>query len=158
MKKPKTEVVTGILSGVAMIGVAATGILSAMRAPRYKDILEECNGSKPMAILKTHWPAIVAGTVTEVCIGAAWGLGAQAIGALTAAAGYLATNRDAIEKKIKEYTKESDDNVLREIKQEVNKEYVAKNIPTRTSGPAVEETDRGDLLCFEGYSGRRRPK
>lgn len=151
MKKPKTEVVTGILSGLAMVGVAVTGVLTAMRAPKYKEILEDCEGSKPKAVFKTYWPAITAGIVTDICIGLSWGVNVKAIGTLTAAAGYLAANRDQILETAKKYVPEDK---IKELKKEADKEMVKKAIPTKTAGPSVEETGRGDLLCYEGYSGR----
>lgn len=150
MKKLRTEQVTLIFSALAGIGVIATGVLAAVRAPKYKEILEETE-SKPKAFFGAHWPGIVAGLATEFCIFAAQKIGAEAIVGLTATAGYLATHRDIILDKVREYGGED---LLSKVQKDAAREYVADNIPMKTAGPSVEETGYGDTLCYEGFSGR----
>ena len=149
----KAERKSLIFSLLAMGGVAVTSILAVNRSPKYKEILEE-TGSKPKAFFKAYWPALLAGVATDVAIGVSQRIGAKEIAAIGGVATYAIKNRDNIQKKITEYTKESGGDVLKDLTKEVNKEYVIENIPTKTAGPCVEETGRGDLLCFEGYSGR----
>ena len=150
MKKLRTEQVTLIFSALAGIGVIATGVLAAIRAPKYKEILEETE-SKPKAFFGAHWPGIVAGLATELCIFAAQKIGAEAIVGLTATAGYLATHRDLILDKVREYGGED---LLEKVQKDATREYVATNIPMRMTSQSIEETGYGDTLCYESYSGR----
>ena len=135
---------TLILSGLAVLGVAATGVLAAMRAPRYLEILN--TGAHPViATAKAQWPAIVAGMTTAACIIASQRIGAKALAGTLAAAGYLAKHRDALIEGMEEYCSPA--------QSEAVKKYAMGKLMC-TAGPSVEETERGDLLCFEGWSGR----
>ena len=139
------------LSALACIGVAVTGTLSAIRAPKYKEILEESKGNKPVAVLKTHWPAIASGVATCALIAATEGLGLKEIGALSAVAGYTIRNKDKLERKYKEAIGETPKETLKKIKEDALKESAAEEFAKH---PSIELTGNGDLLCFEGYSGR----
>ena len=140
-----------ICSGLAIVGVAVTGVLSAIRAPKYKEILEESKGSKPVAVAKTYWPAIASGVVTCSLIVVAEGLGLKEIAALGAMAGYATRNRAMIERKVKEVTGKDSKDILKRIKSESTKETA---VAEYAKHPSIELTGNGDLLCFEGYSGR----
>lgn len=140
-----------ICSGLAIVGVAVTGVLSAIRAPKYKEILEESKGSKPKAVMKTYWPAIASGVVTCSLIVVAEGLGLKEIAALGAMAGYATRNRAMIERKVKEVTGKDGKDILKKIKSESTKETA---VAEYANHPSIELTGNGDLLCFEGYSGR----
>jgi hypothetical protein len=140
-----------ICSGLAIVGVAVTGVLSAIRAPKYKEILEESKGSKPVAVAKTYWPAIASGVVTCSLIVVAEGLGLKEIAALGAMAGYATRNRAMIERKVKEVTGKDSKDILKKIKSESTKETA---VAEYAKHPSIELTGNGDLLCFEGYSGR----
>ena len=69
------------------------------------------------------------------------------IAALTATCVYLSKNRDFLQNKLKEVVGE-------EKLEDIKKEFTTQEAPKLYFGPSVEETGHGDLLCYEGYSGR----
>jgi len=142
---------TVVCSGFAIVGVALTGVLSAIRAPKYKDILEKSKGSKPVATVKTYWPAILSGVATTALIVTAEKLGLKEIAALSAAASFATKNRDKIEAKYKEVTGELPEETIKKIKGDSLKETAVEEYAKH---PSIELTGNGNLLCFEGYSGR----
>lgn len=163
VRKPDNRTLGLIFTGLAMAGVPITATLSAMRAPKYKEILSEYEDpetkevktvDKVKAGLKTQWPAAIAGALTCAFIALAEKLNLTEIAGLVTTCGFLVKNRDKLEQKILEYTgKEEGDKILKQIKKEVNEDMV-KEVYVRSAGPSVEETGRGDLLCYEAYSGR----
>lgn len=163
-----------ILTVVGAVGVIATGIL-ASRAGRkaQKKLSEEpvvvdipaeeiqeffdenTEAVEPVRtkkeVVKLVWkyyiPPVLAGLVTIGAMIGAHHLGAKEIAALTASCAYLTANRDKLEEKIRErYGEEA----LEDIRAEVMEELSC----TANGKISVETTGKGDLLCFEAYSGR----
>lgn len=152
MKKPSRRTLSLIFTGIAIIGVPVTATLSAMRAPKYKEILEKSEGKakKVKAVTKTYWPAIVSGAVTIASIIFAEKVNLTEIAAITGTAAFLARNRDLLEEKIVDKLGEEEG---KQLIGEVNEQLIREHYICKM-GPSVEETGRGDLLCYEGYSGR----
>jgi hypothetical protein len=157
MKKPSKKTISLILTGVAVAGVPLTAMLSAKDAPRYEDVLASCKEKKfgkARAVGKTYWKAFVSGGVTVLAIIFAEKVNLTEIAGLATTAAFLAKNRDKLEQKILELAgNENGKQILKQIKQEVNEEMI-KEVYICSAGPSVEETGRGDLLCYEAYSGR----
>ena len=144
--------------GMSLVGVAGVGITSVLSV-KCHDKAKDKKEKKEKLI--AYAPAIASGVLTSACILGSHHLSSKQIAALTASCGYLAANRDKLEKKIKE--KFGEDR-LREIKTDVSvdtvregksKEVITtdtkKTLPRKSS---VEWTGNGPLKCFEGYSGR----
>ena len=157
MKSISNRMLSFIFSGIAIGGVVVTATLSAKRAPKYDKILNaQCpeeiptKKDKAVAVAKTYWPAFVSGGVTITSIILAEKVNLKEIAIITGTATFLARNRDLLEEKIIEHMgEEGGKKIIGEVEQQLIKEhYICK------AGPSVEETGRGDLLCYEGYSGR----
>lgn len=157
MKKLSNTALSFIFTGVAIAGVAVTSTLAAIRAPKYDKILNaQCpeeiptKKDKAVAAVKTYWPAFASGAVTIASIIFAEKVNLTEIAALTGTAAFLARNRDLLEAKIiSKLGKEAGEKAIGEVREQLIREhYIVK------AGPSVEETGRGDLLCYEGYSGR----
>lgn len=133
-----------IFTGVAMCGTVVTNVVTGMRTLKYKQILDECEGNKPKAFMKTYWPSMVLGAATMTSMALAEKANLAEIGVLTGACGYLASKAKGLENAVKECL---DDERQAEVREETVR-YV------KLPGPSVEETGRGDVLCLEDYSGR----
>ena len=161
-----------ILTVVSVVGVVATGALFArgqmkadkVIADRTSYILPEAPDDEgpiefefvppeitPKEYFEETWkcyiPGFIAGTITIVAIISAQYISAKQIAALSASVAMLVANRDQLEKAIREKYGE---NALKELKQMMplrapEKEYIQIY---------AEETGKGKLLCYEGYSGR----
>lgn len=140
-----------IFSGIAVVGVGVSNVLTAIRSPKYKEILKECNGSKAKAIMRIYWPSFVAGSIAVTGIVLAERINLKEIAAITGVCSYLTSQRD----KIISAVKTGDINRVNSTLEETTDPEMEKKVRYYCkAGPSVEETDRGDLLCFEGYSGR----
>ena len=135
-----------IFTTASIVGVAATGVVSYIVGGKNK-------GSKPS---KENWksyifPAVVGGaTVATIVVNHR--VNAKELAAAGATIGYLVANRDALEKKIEEkFGHETLQEIKKEIREETTREKPSRNL---YNGPSIEDTGKGDLLCFEGYSGR----
>lgn len=99
------------------------------------------------ATWKCYIPGAVSGALTIAAIIGAQYISAKQIAALSASVAMLVKNRDQLEKAIREkYGEEA----LQKLKQTMDlrtpeKEYIQIY---------AEETGKGKLLCYEGYSGR----
>ena len=125
-----------ILSGIAVVGVGATGYLSAKCTKK----AETKTTTKDKVI--AYAPAIASGVGTAACIIGSHYISAKEIATLSAAATYAITNRDKLKKAIEQrYGKDE----LKDIC-ESNCE-----IPSKQN---IEWTGHGTLKCLEGYSGR----
>lgn len=160
MKKPGNTTFSLIFTGIAMVGVGITSTLAAVRAPRYKEIIEACEAeneemkptTKVAAGFKAQWPAIVSGALTCAAIAAIDIFSFAEIGVLSGALAAAFKNRKAIENQIE---KHGGKELLNKIKTEASKELVRENVKyIRSAGPSVEETGRGDLLCYDAFGGR----
>ena len=139
-----TKQKTIALSCMAILGNAATAVIAAYRQEKYKEILEECDGNKVKAVIRTHWPTALAMATTDAVIVAAEVLGIKEIAAISGAAAYAISKKDAILSSLDKAT-------VKDVTKEIDKEYVPQALEKY---PSFEETGYGDLLCFEGYSGR----
>ncbi len=150
---------------VACAGVVA-GVVLAIKATKKaeqvlpEEIKLEKNTKKRIietvkCVGKYYIPTTVVAVGTIVCIIASHTITSKQLAAATAAYIYVAKNRDALERKIYEYTGKDVDakKILNDIKSEINKEHI-KEVYRVKAGPSVEETGRGDLLVFDSYSGR----
>ena len=142
-----TKHLPAILSGIATAGVIGTGVLS-IRAGKKIAMAELEPKEKTW---KFYIPPVLSGAATIGCLWAAHKISAEQIAVLTVSCGYLAANRDALEKKIKEHYGDDD---LQMIQQEVKAELDTKNWGKVTIPRGVEETGKGNVLVIEGYSGR----
>lgn len=127
-----------ILSWIAVGGVGLTGVLSALganKAAKKKTVKEK---------VICYMPAAVAGIGTAACIITGNGISTKEIVTLTATAGYLASNRDRLERAIRE---NSDDELAEELIQEARNEAPKAKI-------TIEETGHGNEVFFDAYSGR----
>lgn len=149
MKITKKEISIG-LTALGVIGVAVTSVITAKRTAKY---------DKSKGFFKNYWPALVSGGVTSVAIVAAEGVNLSEIGVLTGAVTFLAAKNEKIVnafnnvkgrlgKSDREYVETF---IADEPKDEKVKEVIKYVIK---AGPSVEETGRGDMLCYESFSGR----
>ena len=126
--------------------------MTAIRSPKYKEILKECNGSKTKAIVRTYWPSFVAGSIAVTGIVLAERINLKEIAAITGVCTYLGTKLKKTEEAVKKYGGED---LLQKVREEANKETVIQKVNyVCHGGPSIEETGRGDLLCLENFSGR----
>lgn len=160
-----------VLTGVAVVGVVATAIFAAKETPKAKENWEtEPEGPvaekdalkvSAMKVASVAWDykgTIVVAGITIGCIIGSHKLSMKEIAALTASCGYLAANRDMLEKEIRKLP--GGEEALKHVKQEVlekraeeatDKEPIFKKPWAYQS---VEDTGNGDLLCMEAWSGR----
>ena len=145
-----------ILTGGAIIGLGATAILTAKGQMKADEIIAEKRPSGKKELIKSTYkcyiPAMVSGVLTLVCIVTSQYISRKEIAGLAASLGVLAANRDNLEKAIKEKYGEDALVELREKilpykKPEVKAGKVDDRFPAELPG-------KGDLLCYEGYSGR----
>jgi len=144
----KQKLISGVLFGASLALSAASSIMAAYRQPKYEQVLgglKEGKFQRPLAIAKTHWPSMVLWGASAGCAIAGKFIDIKAIAGLTGTAAYLASARDKWEEKFRNFAGEEE---YRKAKQDVTKEVMC------VAGPSVEETGKGDLLCFEEYGGR----
>lgn len=149
----KQKLISGLLFSGSLVFSAASSIMAAYRQPKYEQVLagtKEGKFQKPIAIAKTHWPSMVLWGASAGCAIAGKVIDVKTIVGLTGTAAYLASTRDKWEQKFKEYAGIEE---YKKAKQEITKEVIKERVVC-TAGPSVEETGRGDQLCYEGYSGR----
>lgn len=149
-----------ICSVAASIGVIFTGYFSAKAAPEAKKDVEknqtkedkETFTGRVISSVKYGWrhfvKAIAVGALTIALIITSTVLSGKQIAALAATASYLTWNRDMLESYISDKTSPEE---LRQVKQSLDRVRVRT---VCTAGPNVEETGRGDQLCYESYFGR----
>lgn len=147
-----------IFSGIGVAGVGITSFIAGRRSFKYKEILEKNDNSKAKAAVKTYWPAFVSGILTVGSIVAAEGINLKEIGILTGAVTYLVSQRDKIIGAVEEVSdklSDEDKKKLHDAIAETNDKKMEEKITYIVkAGPSVEDTGRGDLLCFEGTMGR----
>lgn len=152
-----------ILTGGAIIGLGATAILTAKGQMKADEIMAEKKASgefddttgkkeKFKETWKCYVPVMISGVLTLVCIVTSQYISRKEIAGLAASLGVLAANRDNLEKAIKEKYGED---ALVELREKILpfKKPEVKGGKTEDRFPA-ELTGKGDLLCYEGYSGR----
>lgn len=146
-----------ICSVAASLGVILTAYFSAKESPKAKEAVEANHSvtavrwyKKIFEKVKYGWKyfikTIVCAALTIMLIVISCMMSRSQLAAMAATLGYVTANRDHIESEIK---RRYGDDVLKDIKNSTPYDYVMC-----TAGPSVEETGRGDLLCFERYSGR----
>lgn len=160
--KNKKLVVAGAL---AIGGVILTAVSTAWGTYKAAKILEEEKPETKKEAVKLVWkyyiPAGVAVGVTIISDVCFYKIGMKELAALTASVTYLTSNRDKLERKLKEVVGEEK---YKEIKKEIKKELIAekaketkKTGKVNTSGHkrfAAEETGYGDQLFLDSWSGR----
>lgn len=139
--KINRRTVSLILSIMGVLGVGTTSYLS-VRCSKKADTKE----TKKEKII-AYAPAIISGVVTSGCIIGSHHVSSKEIAALTASCGYLAANRDKIEKAVKE---KFGDEKAKEIHQEA-----AVKAMTTHKNDYIEVTGYGDTLFGEYYFGRK---
>jgi len=146
-----------IFTGIGACGVVATNVITANRTLKYKQIFDECEGDKAKAFAKTYWPSFVSGALTIGSIIAAEGVNLKEIGVLSGLCAYLYSQRNKIIGSIEAIApnlSKEDLAVVNNAIDDVDEDKEAHIKYMVKAGPSVEETGRGDLLCFEGFSGR----
>lgn len=136
-----------IFSSLATAGVIGTGALS-IRAGKKTAMAELEPKEKTW---KFYIPPVLSGVATIGCLWADHKISVEQIAVLTVSCGYLAANRDALERQIENRFGKDE---LHEIKKEVSAEIDHKPWGKITIPRGVEETGKGNLLVIEGYSGR----
>lgn len=96
---------------------------------------------------KCYAPAGVSGVLTIACIIGSQYISAKQIAALTASVSFLMASRNQLEDAIREKYGEG---ALQELRQKMKLRKPEKEIIKCIA----EETGKGNLLCFDGYSGR----
>lgn len=120
-----------------------------MRHGKFKQRLEECGGNKIKALALTHWPSFIAGCATSAFIVLAERLNLKEIAIIGSIAAGLVSQRERTEEAIRDlYGEEGLEKIRVATDEKIAEHYF------RSAGPSVEETGRGDLLCYEKYSGR----
>ena len=157
-----------LLSCGAVVGLYASVIFTAKGQKKADEIIAErndaCNNPfdpdvmlpSKREIFDLTWecylPAALCTIATTGCIIGSCYLDRKQIAALTGSVALLTANRNKIEEAIKEkYGEEG----LNEIKQKlVAGKFKEGEKQVEIVRTVAEETGKGDLLCFEGYSGR----
>ena len=128
-----------VLSLMSIGGVGLTSALSVKCSKKVEDGMTK--GEKA----KCYIPAILSGIGTSACILGIFGVSRKEIAAVTAACSYITANKDAIESKIAE---KYGTDALKTVKHEASEKI------SLTGNRSIERTGRGNLLCYEEYSGR----
>ncbi len=164
-----------ILAFVSVGGVIVTGIFAAKGGLKAEKILAERNQvyfertdpeevdkeggpveqtftpatlkEKTLLTWKCYVPAGISGVITICCIIGNQYITTTQIAALTASAGFLMANRNQLEDAIREKYGED---ALQTLKQRMN----LRHPKTEIVQCVAEETGKGKLLCYDGYSGR----
>lgn len=151
------------LTGGAVIGLGTSIFFTARGQMKADEIMAEKRASgefdettgkkeKFKATWKCYVPVMISGVLTLICIVTSQYISRKEIAGLAASLGVLAANRDNLEKAIKEKYGED---ALVELREKIlpYKKPEVKDGKKEDRFPA-EETGNGDLLCYEGYSGR----
>lgn len=155
-----------IFGAIAIGGVIATAATTAWGTFKASKVLEEEKPETKKEAVKLIWKyyipagiAVSATIISDICF---YRIGLKELAALTASVTYLTSNRDKLEKKLKEVVGEEK---YKEIKKEITKELFdeekakqsnvkpSKNMPVHHRF-AAEETGYGDTLFLDGWSGR----
>ena len=154
MKKPDLKIV---LSLVGIAGIVATAYAAHKGGEKVAEKKKEATEKEEEFGIKEtmmcHIPTIALGAVTCGSIIASYKLSAREIAALSASAAYLTTNRDMLERKLRESI---GDEKVDQIKDKLALKNIA-NAPKKgiTNKKIVaEETGYGDHLIYDTYSGR----
>lgn len=143
--KIRKDTVLSIIAGVGVVATAVTAIfgtkryLEKLNALDMEKVREAPKKEKAIEAVKSFAPLAVATGGTIFCIAKANKSATKVIAGLSAAAGYLATNRDRLKEALKNSTGET---------------VLPCDMPYLQKG-SIEATGNGNLLCFEGYSGRQ---
>lgn len=140
-----------IFTGIGVVGTIVTNVITAKRTPKFEQLKTEEGTSTPKAFVKAYWPSLVSGAVTVGSIVLSEGLNLKEIGVLTGSVAYLVSQRQKILGVISEEDRKKIQAILDDTvddKQEEKIKIICK------PGPSVEETGRGDQLCYDWYSGR----
>lgn len=152
-----------IAGALAIGGILLTAATTAWGTYKATKVIEEKKPETKKEAVKLVWkyyiPAGVAIGVTIISDVCFYKIGMKELAALTASVTYLTSNRDKLEKKLKEVVGEEKYN---EIKKEIKSELIAEkaketkkteNTTAHKRFPA-EETGYGDQLFLDGWSGR----
>ena len=132
--------------GLSLLGIGGVGLTSYLAIKGHEEAKDKTD--KKEKIFAYKW-AILSGVGTSACILGSHHVNTKEIAALTATCTYLATNKDKVEKVIKE---KFGANALKEVKQETAKEIAAEN--STTPGICYERTGKGDQRFFFYEQGR----
>jgi hypothetical protein len=148
------EAMPAILTAVGCVGVLGTAVCAVRDSKKavrklddlglYDTLEKPSLKTEAKATWKCYLPTIGAATITIGSIVMARRLSVKQIASLTAAAGYLSAKACKYKDKIREI---AGGDVLKKVDEEFGLGELAKH-------PSFEETGNGDLICFEGYSGR----
>lgn len=146
-----------ILTGLSVVGVAATTIMAVKATPRALDLIEEAevmSGEKltPQLKIKTaatcYIPALGMGMATMACV-----VGANTIGSKRNAA--LISAYSLSEGAFKEYkdkvVKTLGESKEQKVRDEIAQDKVSNNPPVNSQ---IIMTNNGEVLCRESMSGR----
>lgn len=151
-----------ILTIAAVVGVVATSVMTAKAAPKAKEILddiherEEEQGEKIPAAEKIKEvapviaPPMLMGAATVACIVGSNVAAAKKIEGLTTAYGIAKEALSNYEAATKEVVGEKK---ALDVKDTAQKKLVENNPPSK-AGNDIYITGRGNVLCYDPYSGR----
>ena len=143
--KIRKDTVLSIIAGVGVVATAVTAIfgtkryLEKLNALDMEKVHEASKKEKAINAAVSFAPLALATGGTIFCIAKANKSATKVIAGLSATAGYLATNRDRLKEALKNSTGET---------------VLPCDMPYLQKG-SIEATGNGNLLCFEGYSGRQ---
>lgn len=156
-----------ILTALGVVGLVSTSIMAAKASPKAHDILEKerayrkekaADGTKPDDISavdavkltwKTYAPTVAMGTITAGCI-----IGANTVSLRRLAA--ISSAYELGERVIKEYqakvVEEIGEKKEQSIRDDISKKHLSKADPANSCNVVI--TGKGDVLCYDAYSGR----
>lgn len=149
-----------LFAGVAAVGVVGSIVL-AVRAGKkiQKEVAFEPDPEwdkkkrfieEAKVTWKYYIPVVICGSVTIVSIILSHKLSAKQLAAMTAACGYITSNRDKLERELKKAVGEEE---FKKIKSKITEETVKEHY-IRSAGPSVEDTGKGDDHFINTWNGR----
>ena len=154
MRRKLFDLAPMIFSAIGCVGVVTTAMCAvrdSRKAVRVIDDMGLYDAIEKPGVkeeVKATWqcyiPTVASAVGTITCIVLSRRISAKQIASITAAAGYLAANRDNYRNKIKEI---AGGDVLKKVDRDFNIERFRQQ-------QTIEETGNGNLICLEGYSGR----
>lgn len=163
-----------LFTGLAVVGVGVTVFLAVKETRKVvqeesvpeaiAEVVDDVKDIKPslnkIADVAWHYKGtIISSAATILCIMASHKLSTKEIAALTATCGYLAANRDALEKEIVKLPGGKE--ALERVRKEIAEKGAQKALDNEEKEPkskwkyqSVEDTGNGNLLCYDCWSGR----
>ncbi|UNI72529.1 MAG: hypothetical protein [Chaetfec virus UA24_144] len=142
-----------IMTGVAVIGVVSTAILAGEATTKAQRLIEAAEAETPKEKVQVAWkcyiPTVVVGCTTIGCIIGATSVNLKRNAALSAAYSLSETFAHEYKQKVIDHLGEEKE---QEIRDEINKDRIAKNPPSESVIMSLNESDK--VLCRDAISGR----